>query len=309
MEKPKPTVADMPYGPYPRNELDLYLAKTDGRAPLWVWIHGGGFMHGDKSEIPAKLINDALAAGVSVASINYRLSQQAPWPACVMDAARAVQFLRWDAGSWKLDPKRVACGGGSAGGGISLWLAFHEDLAKSDSDDPVADMSTRPNLVTGVSTQSSYDINFIKEIIPGPGGDCGPLRLLFQVKPKDRQTARAKKLFADGSPYHFATADAPPIFLFYPADNIQPTDQLPEGHGIHHPRFGEVLKEKLDLPEGHGIHHPRFGEVLKEKLDSLGVECVVSYKEDHPGLPSEKLGDAFVDEALGFLKRHFGIAE
>jgi len=47
--------------------------------------------------------------------------------------------------------------------------------------------------------------------------------------------------------------------------------------------------------------------VLKEKLDSLGVECVVRYKEDYPDLPGEKLGETFVDEALGYVKRHFGI--
>jgi acetyl esterase/lipase len=62
------------------------------------------------------------------------------------DGARAVQYLRSRAKEWNLDPARVAATGGSAGAGISLWLAFHADLADPKSKDPVARQSDAADL-------------------------------------------------------------------------------------------------------------------------------------------------------------------
>ena len=78
-----------------------------------------------------------------MASINYRYSTQAPYPAPFHDSARALQFLRLHAKKYNLNPKAVAATGGSAGGDISLWLGFHADLADPKSDDPVNRQSTR----------------------------------------------------------------------------------------------------------------------------------------------------------------------
>ncbi len=291
MEKPIPDVRDMPYGPHPRNVLDFWRAESRRPAPLWVWIHGGGFYGGDKSGVSGELVAAALSAGISVASINYRLSQQAPFPAPMHDAARAVQFLRFRGRhGWNVDPGRIAAGGGSAGGGISLWLGFHEDLTDANSDDPIARESSRPNCMACTATQSSYDPNFIRSIIPGPAADHEAMQLLFRVKPADNGSARARKVFAAGSPITHVTADAPPVFLFYPQPNL--------------PLMSE-------LNAGEGIHHPRFGEVLKDKLDPLGVECVLRYREDFPdcpvGCPDEAVHKVFAREAAEFLKRQFGL--
>ena len=185
MDKPVPHVSNFPYGPHPRNLLDLWRAEADAPAPLWVWVHGGGVMFGDTSGVSAELVNTALEAGISVASINYRLSQQAPFPAPMHDGARAVQCLRFHSGTWGLDPQRFAAGGGSAGGGISLWLGFHEDLADPSSDDPIARESSRPNCMACTATQSSYDPNFIRSIIPGPASAHEAMQLLFRVKPEN----------------------------------------------------------------------------------------------------------------------------
>ena len=67
-----PDHADVAYGPHERNKLDLWLAKTDKPAPLIVFIHGGGFVGGDKSGVNQANLRRALAAGVSFAAINYR---------------------------------------------------------------------------------------------------------------------------------------------------------------------------------------------------------------------------------------------
>ena len=88
-----------------------------------------------------------LDAGMAVAAVNYRLSGNAPYPAQMHDCARAVQFLRSKAGALGLDPLRVSATGGSAGGTIALWLAFHADLARQGSDDPIERQSTRLSCV------------------------------------------------------------------------------------------------------------------------------------------------------------------
>ena len=140
--RPAPDAAELRYGPHARNVMDLWLTGGARPAPFVIYYHGGGFRQGDKSSIGAPLLRKLLASGVSVAAANYRLSDSAPYPAQMLDAARALQFLREHAARYGLDPRRAGATGGSAGAGISLWLAFHDDLADPASPDTVARQST-----------------------------------------------------------------------------------------------------------------------------------------------------------------------
>jgi len=284
MENPNPTVSDLPYGPHARNELDFWQTPGEKPAPLFVWIHGGGFCQGGKGGAPADLVCGCLEAGISAASINYRLSQQAPFPACMLDGARAIQFLRRHAGSWGVDPQRISAGGGSAGAGISLWVAFHADLADAESDDPIARQSTRLTSVVTVNGQTSYDPNYIRSIIGGDAWKTDALQMLFRARPEEYDAPELRSRFRDGSPIHFATPDAPPVIQFYSWAST-PADQ--------------------DMPMGQGIHHPRFGEVLKEKLDSFGIECILRTRDDFPDFQEDAFWTSFAPEAVRFLSRHF----
>src|SRR5271166_1243637 len=88
-DRPRPDLVDLRYGPHVRNVLDLWKAPVvpgrSGPAPLVVFFHGGGFLGGDKTSVPAWLVDRCLARGISVASANYRLSTQAPFPAPMQD--------------------------------------------------------------------------------------------------------------------------------------------------------------------------------------------------------------------------------
>src|SRR5689334_21069864 len=160
---PTPDIVNEHYGPHERNVLDLWKAKSDHPTPLVVFIHGGGFHAGSKADVPAPLIDALLAKGVSVMSVNYRLSPGVAFPAHYMDCARAIQFARSNAREWNIDPKRVGASGGSAGAGTSLWLGFHDDLADPKSDDPVLRESTRLTCMAVLGAHSSYDPRVIKE--------------------------------------------------------------------------------------------------------------------------------------------------
>jgi len=281
-EKPVPDLHDVRYGPHERNVLDLWRAKSDSPTPLVVFIHGGGFRSGDKSDIPASLLKYCLEAGISVASTNYRLSQQAPFPAPMLDSARAIQYLRSHASEWNLDPKRIAASGGSAGAGISLWLGFHDDLGNPTSDDPVERQSSRLTCMGVLGAQSSYDPRFIKTLIGGRAHEHPALAQLYGLKPDELDSPRAHKLYEEASPINFVSAGDPPAFLFYTDPNVP----LPD-----------------DAKPGDGIHHPRFGVALKEKLDPLKIECVLRHLDDYRARPNAN--DAMFREMVEFFRKHF----
>jgi acetyl esterase/lipase len=279
----EPTYRDVPYGPHERNVIDLYMVESNTPTPLYVFIHGGGFRGGDKGNIPQELLEGFRKAGISVAGINYRLSDTAPYPAAMQDSTRAVQLLRYKAEEWNLDPARVAAGGGSAGGGIAFWIGFRNDLADQDSDDPVERQSTRLTCIASWSTQSSYDPNFIRAIISGTAYAHPALQQFFRVTLDEFETPRAKRIFAEASAINYVSRDAPPVFLWYPLPNLPMTP---------------------DLDANAGIHHPKFGQVLKEKMDQLGVECILRFREDLPGLPPEEISKRFFGELVEFVRRH-----
>jgi acetyl esterase/lipase len=279
-EKPKPDVADAKYGPHERNVLDLWKAKSDKPTPLVVFIHGGGFRAGDKGQVSPGLLNGCLKEGISVASINYRLSQQAAFPAPMHDGARAIQFLRSKAGEWNLDPKRVAASGGSAGAGISLWVGFHDDMADPKSDDPVARQSTRLTCMAVNGAQASYDPRWIKEKIGGKAHEHPALLPFYGLKPEEADTPKAHKLYEQAAPINYINAGDPPVFLFY----NEPKGPLPD-----------------DARPGQGIHHPKFGEALKEKLDPLKIECIVRHADDYKA----RGGNATAD-TIEFFKKYLG---
>lgn len=101
--------------------LDLYLPKGVRNPPLLVWIHGGGWRNGDKGR-GGKLMPLGTAAGYACASINYRLSGEATFPAQIHDCKAAIRWLRAQADKYGYDARRIGVGGSSAGGHLVALL-------------------------------------------------------------------------------------------------------------------------------------------------------------------------------------------
>ncbi len=274
----KPTVADFVYGSdSERQRFDLWLAESDQPTPLVLMIHGGGWMGGDKSGYGADDARPYLAAGVSVASINYRFILQAmeqgvepPVKACLHDAARALQTLRAHADEWRIDPRRVGATGSSAGACTSLWLALHDDLADADSADPVARQSSRLSCAAVHGAQTSLDPAQLRQWIGNAvyGGHAFGFAAPGRSRPEEFELFFARRAevlpwIREYSPIEWVSADDPPIFLDYARQKAEP-----------------VLRGVEPDP----THSAMYGLRLAQPLAALGVEVVVRYP-GHEGDP------------------------
>lgn len=257
--RPLPDRANVAYGDHPRQVLDFWKSRKSGRAPLVVFIHGGGFHAGSKDALPANLLEGLLKSGCAVMSINYRLSPEVHAPAHYHDAARALQFARANSADWGIDPARVASTGSSAGAGISLWLGFHDDLAEPASVDPIRRQSTRLTCMAVIGAQSTYDPRVIREWIGGRAHEHPALEGFFGLTRAELDSPRALKLYEDASPITHLTRDDPPVWAYYD----EPRGPLP-----------------ADARPGQGIHHINFGLKLREKMMQLGLSCQIRHKDE-----------------------------
>lgn len=248
------------YGDSDQQKIDLWIADTEEPAPLVIFIHGGGFRGGTRKQIRQTVVEQFLSQGISFASIDYRLTDKGPYPMQMHDAARAVQWLRANAAKFNLDKERVAAYGGSAGACISMWLAFHDDMADPRSDDPVSRESTRLICAGSTNGQPTLDPRTfykwfdVRILVPHPA-----LLPLFDIKSYDEvERPEVRKLVEDASPITHLTKDDVPVFLSYGGPDSVVTDKTNPGIWVH---------------------HPRLGIMLKERMDAIGIECHVQYRD------------------------------
>jgi acetyl esterase/lipase len=107
----------------PSQTLDLDTPQKAKQVPLIVWIHGGAFLFGSKEGFPVEPVPlHFLLEGYAVASINYRLSLEAVFPAQLEDCKAAIRWLRAHADEFGVDPNRIGVWGASAGGNLAALL-------------------------------------------------------------------------------------------------------------------------------------------------------------------------------------------
>lgn len=275
-EVPKPDIADGKYGTFAANTFDLWKARSSKPTPLVVYIHGGGLAYGDKSRISVNQLNEMLKAGLTVMAINYRLTPDGIFPQHYMDSARAIQYARYHAKEFNIEPKRVAATGGSAGGMTSLWIGFHNDLADKKNQDPILRESTRLKVLAVIAAQSTLVPDVVSKYV-------GPLALQYQTyyngkmfgfTAEEMKTVKGIELYRAISPLTYLTKDDPPVWAFYSV-----TDK--------------PLTEQSTISDA--IHHPGFGVILKEAMDRLKIECRLRHKDD---------GKKVNEDMIAFMKKY-----
>jgi len=286
-----PSFANVKYGEHERHVLDLWLADNAKPTPLAIFIHGGGFKAGSKEKLNPNELSQLLKAGISVAAINYRYVTTAPLPAAHNDAKQALQFIRSKADQWRIDKDRIAAFGGSAGAQICMWLAFSDDMADPENQNPIERESTRLTCVATRGGQTTNDIDFWRNRIGPLLGDKQKLKTLSRPlgKESDPEKMRiatwgattleeANEIAKRHSALSIISPDDPPIFMSY---GMSPTAKLPSD------------PQKV---RGWLIHHVILGVALKERAEALNVEADLNY----PGAASkyESLVEFFVDQLL-----------
>jgi len=159
-----------------RQKLDLYVPESgEGPLPLIVWIHGGAWKEGSKEYCPPL---PWVEKGYVIASINYRLCQDAHFPAQIEDCKAAVRWLRTHAREYRIDPNRIVGWGDSAGGHLASLLGTTGDIADWEQGHPVGssrlqvviDWYGRADLAC-VSTDPAYADSPIAMLLGGSGPD------------------------------------------------------------------------------------------------------------------------------------------
>ncbi len=207
--------------------LDLYLPKdANATHPLVIWIHGGGWEHGDKSlgtDAPARRLLDA---GFAVASLDYRLSHQAVFPAQIDDVKAAVRYLRANAASLGFDGTRIGAWGDSAGGYLAALLGVTGDVTTfDDASLGNAAVSSRVQAVVdwyGPSSLSTMDEQFSADHCAKRAGPASSVESRLIGASIDTHA----ELAATASPVTYVSADDPPILIEHgTADCLVPWQQ------------------------------------------------------------------------------------
>lgn len=274
--KRQPDIENGKYGEFERNIFDLWKPKSKKPTPLIVYIHGGGLAKGDKEKLSANQLEKMLEAGFAVMAINYRLTPEAVFPQHYMDCARAIQFARFHAKNFNIDPNQIGATGSSAGGMTSLWLGFHADLADAKNADPVLRQSTRLKVLAVSSAQTTLVPDVVTKYVGVLATQYQTYNngKMFGLKKEEMSSPKGLRLYTDMSPLTYLTKDDPPVWAFY---------SVPD----------EPLSDKSTASDA--IHHPGFGKVLKEEMDKLKIECKLRHKDD---------GQNVNGDMVNFLKKY-----
>lgn len=185
-------------------KLDLVMPKERGDTPRpgIVFIHGGGWRSGDKRT--GSFLNGAIEyakKGYVCITINYRLLDEAPFPACVEDVKNAVRWFRASAEKYNLDPQRIGGYGNSAGAHLVSMLGLVKKEAGLEGDGPFQEQSSLLQAVCASATPADFRLF--------GGGRAANSGLIAG----DEATLEARARQA--SPITYVAADAPPFLLIH----------------------------------------------------------------------------------------------
>lgn len=268
-----PNVAYGPYGDGGSSSqlMDLFVPAGRQPVPIVLFVHGGGFVGGDKAKAysaPAE-IAAYLERGIAYGTVNYRLLADQDQDGVLKplkDVARAVQFVRAHAGLLGLDGT-VVLHGSSAGAGASLWLATHDDLARPESEDVVLRESTRVTAVALSETQATYNIPRWETdvFVDYPDAALG----FDEMAP-----ALQQRMLSFYGVRDVAALDTPEIQA-YMAD----VDMLALMDTADAPIWVENVKQDVVSPDTTGLlfHHAHHARTIEAFATAAGLSVVAGY--------------------------------
>ncbi|MCX8035842.1 MAG: alpha/beta hydrolase [Candidatus Sumerlaeia bacterium] len=242
--------------------LDIYYPeKAEGKLPLIVWVHGGAWMGGDKKSCPALRM---LERGYVVASINYRLSQEAIWPAQIQDCKAAIRWLRANADKYHIDPDRIGVWGSSAGGHLVALLGTTGDVKALEGNEGPQGVSSRVQAVcdffgpTDFTKIGNFPSNLNHNAPDSPESKLLGVPILEHPEK-----------CAEANPITYITKDDPPMLIMHgDKDMTVPINQSEL-------LYEAMKKAGLDVTYhvvaggGHGFGGPEIDRMVNEFFDRV----------------------------------------
>jgi len=190
-------------------QLDLYLPAGPKSVPVpgIVFVHGGGWRAGVRENFAPMAIRMA-ERGYAAATISYRLSPEALYPAAVQDARAAVRWMRTHAAEYGIDPSRVAIGGGSAGGQIAALAGVTDGLARFDPDGGPGAVSSAVQAIVNIDGLSDFTSEAARRYEDDPAKQPSSAGAWFGGR-----YAEKAALWREASPLFHVNAGTPPVLF------------------------------------------------------------------------------------------------
>jgi acetyl esterase/lipase len=243
--------------------LDLYSPKSVSQPlPVVLWIHGGGWSHGRKEQRPPV---NLMAHGYILASLEYRLSEQAPFPAQIEDCKAAVRWLRANASAHHINSDHIGAWGHSAGGHLAALLGTSGGVAElegagdnpgfSSSVQAVCDMSgpsdiwrLYENVSSGTEGSSRRAKTFVEQFLGGKG-----------------EQVKAKALAA--SPITYVSKDDAAFLIIHGENDMSIPVSQSEEFVAKLKAVGVDATLEIAMGRGHGVGGPKFADEIISFFD------------------------------------------
>jgi hypothetical protein len=271
---------DVAYDGKERTKLDIWLPITNTPTGLVIYVHGGGFTSGDKDfvyavqsggtwDFPAD-IRFLLQNNIAFATVQYTLlsptQEKEGIRKPMSDVKRALQYIRYRSDDFNIDKNKIILAGNSAGAGTSLWIAFNNDLADAQNNDPVLRESTRVKGVVARETQASYNIEdrWVNDVFSDYSvtwseilaNEIGNIRKIYGLSSSaEYESAAIDAYRVEVDMLALMTADDPEIWINNTLRDVK------------HPYSAPDISS----------HHAFHARALKERADRVGVKNVAYY--------------------------------
>ena len=237
-------------------KLDFHLPPSKTISPLIVWVHGGAWRSGSKSDMP---LESLVGEGYAIASVDYRLSTEARFPAQIHDIKAAIRFLRAHSGDWSMASEKIVIAGNSAGAHLAALVGVsngHTELEGTVGSDPQRSSAVQgiisfygaSNLTTILSQSTPHGLSVrvpaLELFLGGQPSDFPEVaRLASPVSHVDRNDPPLLLIHGDQDP-QMPVAQSHELLKAYQMANLPVHFEVVSGGAHGGPAFFDV--ERLD---------------------------------------------------------------
>ena len=245
--------------------LDLYIPSSKLSPYLIVWVHGGAWHSGSKESPPLSFVK----AGYALASVDYRLSVEARFPAQMHDIKAAIRYLRANAVKHGYRSDKIIIGGSSAGAHLAVLAGVtNNDLSLEGNLGEYRNTSSSVQAILDYYGPTNFT-TILKQSTPHGVGVRGPAMALLLGKTVDNIPEMARK----ASPVFQVDAHDPPLLIFHGDQDVQvPINQSHELVGAY---TSNNLKVQLEVVYGAGhTESPYFDQKYQRIVDTFLSETL-----------------------------------